>query len=193
MCSSDLSEFQIVNNYCSASSTSPNCAIEIGFRPAVAGKRSAQLTLQEASSSTTLSVPLVGGCSYSLNPPGRTFSPAGGSGTIHISTQAGCDWSVTPNAVNFTSPLSGTGSADVNFTMTSRTTGISTFYVPIIAGIRYVIEEQSPVVGLAPVGSLSQVASQGTWNFTLAAVNLGASDAQARLDRKSTRLNSSHT
>ena len=52
-----------------------------------------------------------------------------------------------------------------------------------IAGQTFTIEQSAAsIAGLAAAGSLGQVASEGTWDFSLIGINLGASAATARFN-----------
>ncbi|HEY0407489.1 MAG TPA: hypothetical protein VGC89_17275, partial [Pyrinomonadaceae bacterium] len=64
-------------------------------------------------------------CSMSLAVVPYVYSAAGGNGTLQITTQAGCAWSLGEYApfLTLTSPSSGAGSTNVNFTVGPNTTG----------------------------------------------------------------------
>jgi len=122
------------------------------------------------------------GCSYSLSHFGQAFAAQGGTGTITINTGAGCTWTVgtLPAGVILTSAGSGVGNGSVTFqVLPNAGGGVSTSFT--IARQTFTIERSaSSIPGLAAGGSLGQVASQGTWDFTLDAINLGSSATTAR-------------
>jgi len=57
-------------------------------------------------------------CTFSLTPPSRQFSAAGGTGTVSIATQPGCQWTASSGAA-WTSlgAASGTGPGDLAYTV----------------------------------------------------------------------------
>jgi Protein of unknown function (DUF3443) len=121
-------------------------------------------------------------CTYQLNLEGQAFPAQGGTGTITITTSAGCPWTVgtLPADVALTSASSGTGSGTVTFQVfTNSGAGATSSFT--IAGQTFTIEQEAATIpGLAAAGSLGQVASEGTWDFSLIGINLGASAATAR-------------
>ena len=124
----------------------------------------------------------VNSCTYSLSSVGQAFTASGGTGSITITTQAGCPWTVgtLPAGVTLTSAGSGTGSGSVTFQVVSNGGGdqSSSF---TIAGQTFTIEQAAAsIAGLAAAGSLGQVASEGTWDFSLIGINLGTASATAR-------------
>ncbi len=62
-------------------------------------------------------------CTYSLNPPSRSFGAAGGTGTISVSTSGGCQWTASPSEtwVTIDSGGSGNGNGTVNFRVAANT------------------------------------------------------------------------
>ena len=124
----------------------------------------------------------VPGCSYSLNYSGQAFSAQGGTGTIAITTGGDCPWSVgaLPTGVMLTSTGSGVGNGSVTFqVLPNLGGGVSSSFT--IADQTFSIEQSAAsIAGLAAAGSLGQVASEGTWDFSLIGINLGASAATAR-------------
>ena len=124
----------------------------------------------------------IAGCQYSLSSGGQVFLPSGGPGSVTITTSPGCPWNVSglPSWVVLTGASSGTGSGTVTFQVFSNADGdVSTSFT--IAGQTVTFEQEAASIpGLTPAGSLGQVASEGTWDFSLMAINLGASSATAR-------------
>ncbi len=124
----------------------------------------------------------IAGCTYSLSAGGQGFSQQGGSGSIAVTTQPGCAWTVdnVPSWVSLTSPASGVGNGSVTFQVFPNSGGdLSDSF--IVAGHTFnFLQEAGSIPGLSAVGSLAQVASEGGWNFSLNAINLGTSAAQAR-------------
>ena len=122
------------------------------------------------------------GCSYSLNYSGLAFAAQGGTGTITITTGTGCTWSVgaLPAGVMLTSAGSGVGTGSITFQVSPNAGGsVSSSFT--IADQTFTIEQSATsIAGLTAAGSLGQVASEGTWVFSLIGINLGASSATAR-------------
>lgn len=56
-------------------------------------------------------------CTYTLQPPSRTFAAAGGAGTFEVSTQSGCAWTAEPAAawLSIASGGSGSGNGTVTY------------------------------------------------------------------------------
>lgn len=122
------------------------------------------------------------GCSYALNYSGQAFAAQGGTGTITITTGADCPWSVgaLPTGVTLTSTGSGVGNGSITFqVLPNLGGGVSSSFT--IADQTFSVEQSAAsIAGLADVGSLGQVAAEGTWDFSLIGINLGASVATAR-------------
>jgi minor extracellular serine protease Vpr len=120
-------------------------------------------------------------CTYTLNAGGQAFTAQGGSGTITVNAPSGCPWSVDGLPAGFTTTTkSGAGNGSINY-QAAANAGAATSNTFSIGTQTFTVEEAASVIsGLAPIGSLAQIASEGTWDFTLNAVNLGASSAQAR-------------
>jgi len=125
-----------------------------------------------------------GSCVYSLSNGGQGFPSQGGSGTITITTAAGCPWTVSnlPAWVTLTSAASGVGSGTVTFAILPNSGGDQSGSFTIQEQTFTVLQEASAVPGLVSAGSLAQVASEGNWDFTLDAINLGSSPAEARFN-----------
>ncbi|MBZ5677716.1 MAG: hypothetical protein LAP61_26015 [Acidobacteriia bacterium] len=124
----------------------------------------------------------VPGCTYSLDYSGQAFAAQGGTGSIAITTGEGCPWSVgaLPAGVTLIGAGSGAGSGVVTFQVLPNVGG-SVSNSLTIAGQTFTIEQSAAsIAGLAAAGSLGQVASEGTWDFSLIGINLGASAATAR-------------
>jgi hypothetical protein len=121
-------------------------------------------------------------CTESLSSGGQAFTASGGTGSITITTQTGCPWSVgaLPAGVSLTSAGSGSGPGTVTFQVFPNTGGdVSTSFT--IAGQTFTVEQEAASIpGLTPAGSLGQVTSEGTWDFSLDAINLGTPAATAR-------------
>jgi hypothetical protein len=122
------------------------------------------------------------GCSYSLDYLGQAFPSQGGTGTITVTTGSGCPWTVgaLPANIRLTSDGFGSGSGIITFQVLPNVGGaLSNSF--IIAGQTFTIEQSAfSIPGLAVVGSLGQVASEGSWDFSLISTNLGSSAATAR-------------
>ena len=124
----------------------------------------------------------VNSCTYSLSSGGQAFTAAGGTGSITITTGANCPWTVgaLPAGVTVTSAGSGSGTGVVTFQVLASSSGDHSASFTI-AGQNFTIEQEAfSIPGLAAAGSLAQVASEGTWDFNLVAINLGTSSATAR-------------
>lgn len=126
--------------------------------------------------------PAPASCTYTLDLAGQGFPATGGAGTISISTAAGCPWNVgnLPSWITPTSPASGFGSGTITFRVGPNSGGDLSCSLSL-GGQTFTVQETSASFpGLASAGSLAQVASEGTWDFRLDAINLGTSSAQAR-------------
>lgn len=113
---------------------------------------------------------------------GEGLGSGGGSGSIQVAFPAGYGWtaSTIANWIVITSGASGTGNGSVNFSVTPNAGGDRTANITV-NGFSYTVEQAAASIsGLAPAGSLAQIAAQGGWDFTFKAVNLGASSAVAR-------------
>jgi len=121
-------------------------------------------------------------CSGQLNLSGQAFPAVGGYGSLDVAAGADCFWTVrdTPPWVLLTGPAGGKGNGSVTYQVLGnpgpdRTASFT------VAGQMFNVEQAAAAVsGLTTVGSLGQVAAEGTWEFSLNAVNLGASAATAR-------------
>ena len=85
-----------------------------------------------------------------------------------------------PAGVTLTSSGSGVGNGSVTFqVLPNFGGGVSSSFT--IADQTFTIEQSAAsIAGLATAGSLGQVASEGTWDFSLIGINLGVSAATAR-------------
>ncbi len=125
-----------------------------------------------------------GTCSYKLGSEGQAFPASGGSGTINITAPPGCNWSIigAPGWMVFTGASSGSGNGTVAYTIlpnagADRTASLS------IAGLGFDLEQISTsLTGASASGTLAQVVSEGTWAMTLAALNLGTSPGEVRMN-----------
>ncbi len=87
-------------------------------------------------------------CSYSVSPTSASFPAAGGAFSFDISTGADCPWSVTGYAgwINITSPTSGTGPAQVSYTVEANT-GTARDTVIGVAGVAaHTVSQAAPAV-----------------------------------------------
>ncbi len=121
-------------------------------------------------------------CTPSFNIGGQAFPNTGGSVTVSVTAPANCSWSVgqLPAWITVAGASSGTGPGSVTLNVASNP-GTDLSASINIGGALFTVDEegtQAPIVNLA--GSLAQVVSEGTWSFTLDAVNLGASTAFTR-------------
>ena len=124
------------------------------------------------------------GCTYSLNVGGQAFTSQGGNGTIAVTTNPGCPWTVDnlPSWVTISSPspASGVGSGTVNFHVLPNIGGDLSDLFTVAEHTFNLLQQAPAILGLTAAGSLAQVASEGGWNFSLDAINLGTSAATAR-------------
>ena len=119
-------------------------------------------------------------CTYTLSVGGQAFSAAGGTGNIGISAPQGCAWSASDIPSWITDVTQGSGDGTLSYFVTANS-GDARSATITLGGISYFIEQSaSSIPGLASAGSLGQVASEGTWDFSLIGINLGASAATAR-------------
>ena len=106
--------------------------ITVKFSPIAAGVQSGSINLTSNDPlRPSLSIPVSGegACNYSLSSSSMTFAGNGGGSSVVVTAPGGCGWVATANAswISFTSPVSGTGTGSVNFTVASNpgTTGRS--------------------------------------------------------------------
>jgi hypothetical protein len=121
-------------------------------------------------------------CSYQLSAGGQVFAASGGSAAIVVTADAGCPWSVSgqPSWVTLTSKSNGNGSSTVAYTVASNTGADRTASLTV-AGVTFRIEQTGPTLpGAVAIGSLAQIASEGTWDTSFNYVNLGPAQAQTR-------------
>jgi len=121
-------------------------------------------------------------CSGQLNLSGQAFPAVGGYGSLDVAAGADCFWTVrdTPQWILLTSPAGGKGNGSVTYQVVGNP-GAGRTASFAVAGQPFAVEQSAGfVAGLAAVGSLGQVASEGTWDFSLNAVNLGPGPATAR-------------
>jgi len=165
-----------------ASSGTGNATVNLQVAANTGVARNATVTVAGAQ----VTVNQAAGCIYTLSTGGQTFPAAGGTGSVMINVNPGCTWSASgpPSWITITSGASGSGNGTVNFTAAanigaSRTGSMTVAGTSFSQGFSF---EQSAaaIAGLTLGGSLAQVASQGTWDFTLNAINLGASGALTR-------------
>jgi hypothetical protein len=121
-------------------------------------------------------------CSGQLNLSGQAFPAVGGYGAVDVTAGTDCSWTIrdTPPWILPTGPSGGKGNGSVTYQVLGnpgpdRTASFT------VAGQTFAVEQSAAsIAGLATVGSLGQVASEGTWDFTLDAINLGGSSATTR-------------
>ncbi|MEQ1884108.1 MAG: hypothetical protein ABL967_03545 [Bryobacteraceae bacterium] len=124
------------------------------------------------------------GCAFHLEKNGQAFSASGGSGTISIGAGAGCTWSVfnVPSWMTMTGTIVGSGNGVVTYQV-GNNGGLARSATLTIGTLSFAVEQQAASVnGLIAAGALAHVTSQGTWNFTLDAVNLGPTDSTVRFN-----------
>jgi len=132
--------------------------------------------------SVALTVSQDTGCTYSPSDgsTGRAFPASGGFVQISVSrSSVQCAWTVTnvPSWISATP----TGTSQPITLNVAANSGSARTAALNISGISYTIEEAAASIpGLTLIGSLAHVVAQKPWKFTLDAVNLGATAAQAR-------------
>ncbi|MEQ1886904.1 MAG: BACON domain-containing carbohydrate-binding protein [Bryobacteraceae bacterium] len=140
-------------------------------RSATINVANAQVTVNQAA-----------GCIYVLSSAGQAFPAAGSSADVTVTVNPGCPWTATgaPSWITLTSGASGAGNGIVNLTAAANA-GAARSATMTIAGKTFTLEQSyGTIAGLTLGGSLAQVASQGTWRFTLNAINLGNGGAITR-------------
>ena len=145
-------------------------------------QRSGTITFAGQIFTVTQSAPATAGCIYALSAGGQVFPVQGGIGTVTITTTPVCLWTVSslPPSITLTSPASGVGNGTVTFQVLPNGGG-DLYGSFTIAGQTFTVEQSAAsIAGLAAAGSLGQVVSEGTWDFSLIGINLGASAATAR-------------
>jgi hypothetical protein len=126
--------------------------------------------------------PTGGGCTYGLSIGGQAFGMTGGDGRVDVTTQPGCAWSASgaPDWVMLTS-RSGSANGTVSYSVGANG-GAARKSLISIGGLLFVIEQAAASAPGALVGTLPQVTSEGPWEFLLDLVNLGGSQANARVN-----------
>jgi hypothetical protein len=142
-------------------------------------------SLYYASQSFTLTVGGGGAppmCNYVLSPAGASFIALGGSGSVSVTTSAGCFWTVTDSLswITITGIPSGLGNGTVTYQVEANTGSLRSGAFAI-GGVSFTVQQASPVP-LTLAGSMAQIASAGGWDTSLTLVNLGAAQAEARLN-----------
>ena len=137
-----------------------------------------------AAASATDSTNIVPPCSYALNFGGAAFPVAGGSGSVSVAAASGCAWTAS-SAVAWaaiTAGAGGSGNGTVVYQVAANTGGARSGALTV-GGIAFTVEQASATVaGLAPVGSMAQLASGGLWNTTITLLNTGAASAEVVLN-----------
>ena len=95
-----------------------------------------------------------GACTYSLTPPSKIFSEAGGSVSVGVTAPAGCPWSALSNTawVSINGATSGSGSGSVTLQADSNPGGLRSGTVTI-AGKTFAVSQSSLACGAADVSS----------------------------------------
>ena len=164
-----------------------------------AGSGNANVTLSVATSivaprSATISiggVPVTvnqtdGTCVYSLPLGGRSFPAEGGNSQFGVTAHFGCPAATASSSefldIDRHTASSGLGSYGYPYQVAANSGDDRTGTI-LVGGQTFTVEQQAASIpGLAAVGSLAQVNSQGGWSFELDAVNLGTSAATARVN-----------
>ena len=108
------------------------------------------------------------GCSYSVSPTSRAFTPVAGSGTSSVTTTAGCSWTAVSNAawITITSGTSGTGSGTVYYSVAANSGGPRTGTLTI-AGQTVTITQQGSSCDINSNGAVNSVDLQVLVNVIL--------------------------
>jgi hypothetical protein len=113
---------------------------------------------------------------------GQSLSAGGSSGSINLTFPSGFSWMASSSAswLTITSFPAGAGRGTLSYQVAANTGGDRTATITV-AGFTFTVEQAAASIpGLVAAGSLGQVASEGTWDFSLIGINLGASAATAR-------------
>jgi len=108
------------------------------------------------------------GCTYTATAVPATFSVTGGPGQFQITTGAGCTWTITglPTWIS-ASPLSGSGSSTVNFTVAANT-GAPRSATVTVAGQNITITQAGTcTLTLGTATGTSLPVTGGTGSFTV--------------------------
>ena len=116
-------------------------------------------------------------CDFALSGTSTAASENGGNGTVAITAQNYCSWMATSSVpwLTIKSGQSGVGSGTVAYNASPNLTGTARSGILSIGGLSYTVQQSG---GLANVGSIAQIASEGTWKTTFDFLNLGSSPAQ---------------
>jgi hypothetical protein len=126
-------------------------------------------------------------CNYALYPGGQALSSFGDGGSIAVSTSPGCSWNMSGMPFwismdgNGNGNGGGIGAGTLNF-RAQPNPGAARSGAITVAGLPFTVEQASGLItdNFSSLGSFAQVTSEGTWKFTLNAINLGASAGLGR-------------
>ncbi|MEQ1887344.1 MAG: hypothetical protein ABL967_19930, partial [Bryobacteraceae bacterium] len=154
-----------------------SATLNLNIAASTISTRSATVLLADSLSAT---IAQTGTCSVSLSSRGAIFPASGGGKSVTVTgTPASCGWTVNNAPPWMTVNLGPTG---VGF-IANPNTGPARSVTMTIGGVSYVVEQASGLTSnMSFLGSLAQVASQGTWKFSLDLVNLGTSAVQSRVN-----------
>jgi len=164
-----------------AASGSGVAQVSLAVAPNASGARTATIT------AAGVSIPVsqaAAACSYSLSYGGQAFPAAGGSGSVSVTAPSWCSWNALNllSWVTLTGVTSGTGNGTVAYQVAANS-GPAQSGSLTVAGLAYGVQEaSSSASGLAPAGSMAQLAAGGPWNTTITLVNTGAAAAEVALN-----------
>ncbi len=123
-------------------------------------------------------------CTITVSPGGESFPSGGGSGSISVAAAPGCPWAFSTNTpwVFPTGTSAGSGNGTITFEAAANLGPARAGSFAIADQVLTVQQDAATISGSAPVGSISQIVSAGTWAMTLNALNLGTTSAQVRMN-----------
>jgi len=125
-----------------------------------------------------------GNCTYSVNPGAEGYPAAGGSGSIDVITGNGCPWAFDTTAgwILPKNALLHPGGSTLGFQIASNSGPARTGTIAIGTQVVTIEQTAASITNAKAIGAFGHVTSEGTWKFSLDAVNLGTSPATARLN-----------
>ena len=125
-------------------------------------------------------------CNYAVSAGGQEFQNTGGTATINVSAPAGCPWSVSsasvPSWIQIVGPTNGNGDGSIIIQVQANS-GDQRTAILTIADLPFMITQLGPTPsGLTEIGSLTHIASAGTWKTSFTYLNLGTTVATARTE-----------
>ncbi|HSK70056.1 MAG TPA: FG-GAP-like repeat-containing protein, partial [Pyrinomonadaceae bacterium] len=101
------------------------------------GTNNSQIITMNSPISQTANFSSTPTCSYSINPPSRSFRPSGGTGNFTITAPNGCAWTLSSNSslnwLTVTSTLNSSGSGTVSYSVPQFTGSPRTGTITLLA------------------------------------------------------------